>query len=511
MAAILSGRDVLLVLPTGAGKSLAYQLPAVLLDGPTLVVSPLLALQRDQMDALNELGGRTRAVRISSAETEHQREEALADIESGAEFLFLSPEQLAKPEVLDRVRRLRPSLVAVDEAHCVSSWGHDFRPSYLELGDLIHELGSARIIALTATAAPPIRDDIVAQLRLRDAVTITQGLARDNIRLGVERCADAGSQAAAVARAATSVEGPGIVYVRTRRAATQYAAALAEAGLRSSAYHAGQPKKARDRAQAQFDGGELDVIVATSAFGMGIDKPDVRYVLHAHAPESLDSYYQEVGRSGRDGEPAFATLFFRPEDLNLSKFFAPGVPSAVDVADVAAATGGNSLDADERRALAAALSIGPVALARILNLLSEVETASRRAHTDVATIVADVIARAETHRSLQLSRIDMMRGYAETSRCRRRFLLGYFGEHTTEPCGNCDACSLDAAPPAGPTEAEVGPGLPVETRVQHAEFGDGLVVDNDGRVVTVLFADVGYRTLLLDTVLDRGLLTPLVS
>jgi ATP-dependent DNA helicase RecQ len=502
VAAILSGRDVLLVLPTAAGKSLAYQLPAVLLDGPTVVISPLLALQRDQMDSLNQLGGRTRAVRLSSAETDAERAHALAEIESGAEFLFLSPEQLARADVLRQVRRAGPSLVAVDEAHCVSSWGHDFRPDYLRLGDLIAELGSPRIIALTATAAPPIREDIAAQLGLHEPVTITQGLARENIWLGVERSVGPAQQERSVVGAVTSTTGPGIVYVRTRAAAESYADTLDRHGLRSSAYHAGLTKRARDRAQADFNDGLLDVIVATSAFGMGVDKPDVRYVVHAHAPESVDSYYQEVGRAGRDSGPAVATLFFRPEDLSLARFFTPGVPSEADVhAVLAAATVGRLAESD-RRVLAEQVGIGPVKVGRILNLLSDVAAADAAGDGGDEGLVRAAVARAEAHRRLQNSRIEMMRSYAETARCRRRFLLGYFGDEPSEPCENCDNCMSGSA-----TETETPSAFTPQTRVHHSEFGPGTVVDDDAGVVTVLFEDAGYRTLDVQTVLQRGLLT----
>jgi len=496
--ALVAGRDVLLVLPTGGGKSLAYQLPAVLIDGPTLVISPLLALQRDQMDHLAEGGARTRAVRLSSAETPSERAQALSDIAAGAEFLFLSPEQLAIPDVMEQVQTLQPTLVAVDEAHCVSTWGHDFRPDYLRLGELLQVVDAPRIIALTATAAPPVRADIITRLRLRDPLTIVRGLGRANIHLRVERAITGDEQRRAVIEAAVSTSGPGIVYVRTRKAAQAYADALADAGLSAAAYHAGLPRRQRDDVHGRFSRGDLDVISATSAFGMGVDKSDIRYVLHASVPDSPDSYYQEVGRAGRDGEPAIGALFYRPEDLGLSRFFSAGIPAEDDVRAVVEAIDSADPASVDRKAMGERLDLGPRRLGRILNLVGEV------CHEVVTPvdIVAAALERAEAYRSLQESRVTMMRAYAETTQCRQQFLLGYFGEQSSELCGNCDSCLAGTATTSSGSDVYTA-----QAQVTHAEFGDGVVMDTDDDVVTVLFEDVGYRTLHLPTVIERGLLT----
>jgi ATP-dependent DNA helicase RecQ len=496
--AVLEGHDVLLVLPTGAGKSLAYQLPAVMVDGPTVVVSPLLALQHDQVIRLEDAGRETRARRVSSAESAKERAEALAMAAVGdVEFLFMSPEQLANAEVLAEVADLRPALVAVDEAHCVSSWGHDFRPDYLRLGELIEQLGSPRIIALTATAAPPVRHDILERLRMRDAVTIVAGITRDNISLSVRRCLSADTQRRAVLEGATSTAGPGIIYVRTRKAAEEYSEAVAEAGLRSLPYHAGLRRQERDDAHALFMAGEVDVMVATSAFGMGVDKPDIRFVLHAHAPESVDTYYQEIGRAGRDGKPAVAVLFYRPEDLGRARFFTAGLPDEAEVAAVVAAMP-SSDEPQNRSALARKLELSPRTVGRILNLLDDVQADPGADES----LTGSVMARAEAQRSMQRSRIEMMRAYAETMRCRRQFLLGYFGETASQPCHDCDNCQADAAEPE---EAATGP-FPVQASVRHPTFGEGVVMDADGEQLTVLFSDVGYRTLHVPTVVSEGLL-----
>ena len=493
--ALLDGHDVLLVQPTGGGKSLAYQLPAVLIDGPTLVVSPLLALQEDQTSRLVEYGRRTVARRVSSAETKKERDQALTDAAAGrVEFLFLAPEQLANDEVREAVNAMRPTLVAVDEAHCVSSWGHDFRPDYLRLGELLQGLDGARIIALTATAAPPVRTDILERLQLHNPAIVVGGTGRENIYLSVARCLDQSDQEKKVLEAVTTTAGPGIVYVATRKAAEQYADELLTQQVRSAAYHAGLPKRVREEVQQQFMAGEVDVMVATSAFGMGIDKPDIRFVIHAHAPESPDEYYQQVGRAGRDGEPALGVLFYRPEDLGLVRFFASSVPKADDVAAVLGAMAADGMSSRAELANRTGLSVR--AIGRILNLLDDTGL-------DADTSAVDqVIARAEAYRSIQKSRIEMMRAYAETLRCRRQFLLQYFGETDVRLCGDCDNCHAGTAT----DEPETASPFTVEQRVQHDTFGSGTVMSLDGDEITVLFDDVGYRTLSLPTVLERQLL-----
>ncbi len=502
MRALLSGRDVLLVSPTGSGKSLTYQVPGVLLDGPTVVVSPLLALQHDQIEGLADGDARSQGVRISSAESDAQREEALAQVAAGTtEFLFLSPEQLAKPDVRRQVAELQPSLVAVDEAHCVSTWGHDFRPDYFRMGDFIDDLGRPRVIALTATAAPPVREDIVGRLGLKKATTIVTGFERPNITLSVRRFASADEQRDSVLTAVSETDGPGIVYSRTRKSVEQYAADLVDAGVHALTYHAGLGKRARRRAHDAFLDGEVDVIVATSAFGMGIDKPDIRFVFHAQVPESPDTYYQEVGRAGRDGAPASAVLFYRPEDLSLGRFFSTAVPKRNDVDPVVAETAreDNTSRDDVRRAT----GLGPRKLGRILNLVEKVTETATDGFDDRSALVDAVVAQAEAHRQLERSRVEMMRGYAETDRCRAEFLLGYFGEEVDGRCGHCDTCE------AGTADGDAGGqsrAFPLQSLVVHEEFGRGTVMDIEDEKITVLFDDVGYRTLDPDIVLDDGLL-----
>jgi ATP-dependent DNA helicase RecQ len=502
--AVLDGRDVLLVSATGSGKSLAYQVPGVLIEGCTLLVSPLLALQRDQLDSLPH-DRRTRGARISSAETDAQRSAALEGALRGdLEFLAVSPEQLANDEVRARLAELRPSLVAVDEAHCVSTWGHDFRPDYLRLGELLADFGKPRVMALTATAAAPVREDIIERLHLADPRVVVAGFGRDNIGLRVERCSDPTDQEDRLVSdvlARRSSHGLGIVYCRTRRSAEAYAGRLADEGMRSTYYHAGLSARARNEAHAAFHAGEVDVVVATSAFGMGIDKADVRYVLHAEVPESPDTYYQEFGRAGRDDQPADAVLFYRPEDLALGRFFSGGIPDRRDVTAVL-----RELVRDPQASRAVVrdrTGLGPVRVGRILNLRADVLRSPRPPRGVRATVDA-VIVRAEAQRRLEQSRVEMMRAYAETGRCRMQFLLAYFGEHMPDLCGRCDTCiaGTAAAHVQQPTETPYAVGADVV----HERFGPGSVVDVDGGTVTVLFEEVGYRTLDADIVARKGLL-----
>jgi ATP-dependent DNA helicase RecQ len=496
--ALLGGHDVLLVSATGSGKSLTYQVPGVLIDGLTLLVSPLLALQQDQLDALPG-HEQTRGARVSSAETPAERGRVLDLAEQGAlEYLAVSPEQLANDRVRERVAALRPSLVAVDEAHCVSTWGHDFRPDYLRLGQLIADLGRPRLVALTATAAGPVREDIVERLRLRDPRVVVAGFGRDNLSLAVERCTDAEDQHHKLLDAVADSEGVGLVYCRTRRSAERYADQIAGLGRRTAVYHAGLSRRRRRETHEAFSRGDLDVVVATSAFGMGIDKADVRFVLHAEVPESPDTYYQEVGRAGRDGIDARGVLFYRPEDHALGRFFSGGVPDLGDVSTVLGATHGE--DDPVRADLARRTGLSAHKVGRILNLWTDVRR-SPPVPGSVPEAAEAVVRRAEAQKRLETSRVEMMRAYAETEQCRTAFLLSYFGERVDRLCGRCDRCAAGTARlPTGSAPYDVG------SEVEHKEFGPGSVVSLDDGTLTVLFEQVGYRTLDAELVRERHLL-----
>jgi ATP-dependent DNA helicase RecQ len=511
--ALLRGRDVLAVMPTGSGKSAIYQLAALRIPGPTVVVSPLVALQRDQVEAIR--ARRLGAAQANAAIPATERRQALEDLEQGdLEFLFLAPEQLANAETLERLRAARPSLVVVDEAHCISSWGHDFRPDYARLGAMLEALGRPVALALTATAAPPVRREIVERLGLRDPVVVVRGFDRPNIHLAVERFSDGEAKDAAVLDMVEADGGRGgLVYVATRRRAETLAASLAGRGVRARAYHAGLPAGERRAAQAAFMDEPDAVLVATTAFGMGIDKAEVRFVFHADAPGSLDAYHQEIGRAGRDGEPAEAVLFYRPEDLRLRRFFAAAGQLSVDHLErvvEALHRRDRPVDAAELRQVT---GLSATKLDAVVNQLVQVGAAEvdpsgavdrGRQDLDPDEVVQAAAGLEEDHQQVEQSRIEMLRGYAEGDRCRRELLLSYLGEPFQPPCGNCDNCEAGLAatgkrPAATP--------FPVQARVRHRAWGPGTVLRSESDRVVVLFDQAGYKTLSTQTVLRRGLLT----
>ncbi|MFC3961080.1 RecQ family ATP-dependent DNA helicase [Nocardia jiangsuensis] len=502
MLPLTTGRDVLAVMPTGAGKSAIYQVPTLLLAGPTLIVSPLTALHRDQVQQLARTGAPP-AVAVNATQSAAATEAAWAALASGtAKYLFLAPEQLAKAEVLDRVAALRPGLFVVDEAHCVSAWGHDFRPDYLRLAHAAERVGRPPVLALTATANGPVRDDITRVLGLRDPATIIAGFDRPNLALTVRATRTAAERDAAVLDLVTA--GPALVYTATRRDTERLAAAFRERGVDAAAYHAGMKPAERNAVHERFRTDRVAVVVATSAFGMGIDKPGVRAVVHAAVPDSLDSYYQQIGRAGRDGDPAEAILCFRPEDLGLQRFL---TASQVDT------DGLRALHRMRRPATLAELTAASErSRRRTLNNLNLLEAAGqvestadgrfRGTGTDPEAAPERAAEIAERRRQFDRSRLETMRAYAETPLCRRQFLLGYFGEVRAEQCGNCDTC---LAGTARPIEHVDGP-FPAGAAVRHPEFGDGEVVRREPETVTVLFTEAGHRSLSLAAIEQGDLL-----
>ena len=549
MTALVNGRDVLAVMPTGYGKSAIYQVAAAHLlrgggtpgsgaeesgtvgsgtrPGPAVVVSPLIALQEDQLDGLTGALGPHAAVAINSAHSDRQVENDWQAVEDGsAIFLFLAPEQLARQETVERLAALDIALFVVDEAHCVSSWGHDFRPDYLSLGSVRERLGDPPVAALTATASPPVREEIAERLRMKDPLILVHGFDRPNISLAVVRHQEDKAKRRAVVEQVTERAGagpgaggksPGLLYAATRKDTEKYAAKLAGNGLRAEAYHAGRKAVDRERIHQQFMDGRLDVVVATTAFGMGIDKPDVRFVIHADIPESLDAYYQEIGRSGRDGRPAAAVLHYRAEDLGLRKFFgtrAPDRESLLAILKILRRAEGPV----PKPSLAELTGFPARRVTALLNQLQEagaLKTGKRgvrlTSKAKLPALVRRAVELAEARQRMDQSRITMMRGYAETDGCRRQFLLGYFGEDLPQPCGNCDWCqasSRDRASidDAGPGAAAPVDPFPLQSAVVHNDWGPGLVMRHEDDVITVLFEQEGYKTLSRTAVLENGLL-----
>ncbi|HSN11886.1 MAG TPA: RecQ family ATP-dependent DNA helicase, partial [Propionibacteriaceae bacterium] len=433
-------------------------------------------------------------------------------------FLLLSPEQLASSDVVDRLADLEIGRIAVDEAHCVSTWGHDFRPDYLAIGAAVEQLGHPGVLALTATAAPPVREEIVARLALRHPVVVVRGFDRPNLELTVRRHTSAEEKQRAlteeaVDRSRAAGEGVGLVYVARRRQTEEYAATLSDKGIRARAYHAGMPNRDRDSVQKAFTDGEVDVVVATSAFGMGIDHPHVRFVLHDSPPGSLDDYYQEIGRAGRDGKPAAVTLHYRPEDLSLRRFFSSkALPEDDLVACLAALREGT----ETLGTLRARTGLTPRRATAAVNLLALTGAATRdgtRLHAAGTPAPREVVSEAarlvEARERIEQSRVEMMRAYAETPTCRRELLLSYFGEEYEGPCRNCDNCLSGATEAhrdghestAGQEADGFAPGAPVV----HEAWGEGTVMRVEDDRITVFFEEQGYRTLDRDLVTEKGI------
>ncbi|MDR3403891.1 MAG: RecQ family ATP-dependent DNA helicase [Chthoniobacter sp.] len=311
--ALLAGESALALFPTGAGKSLCYQLPAVLLDGTALVISPLIALMKDQVDALRARG--VAAARLDSSLTAAGTQQVYADLRAGKlKLLYVAPERLSGEAFLERLRRVKISLVAIDEAHCISEWGHNFRPEYLRLTRVVEELQLSPVLALTATATPEVARDICQAFGIAEERHVQTSFRRRNLHLRVTPCATTERVAVLIKRLSSAKVRPAVVYVTFQKTAEEVAAQLASAGLRAQAYHAGMDSEERTATQEAFMRGECEIIVATIAFGMGIDKADIRSVTHFNLPKTLENYQQEIGRAGRDGQPALCEVLACADD-----------------------------------------------------------------------------------------------------------------------------------------------------------------------------------------------------
>ncbi|MCK4554260.1 RecQ family ATP-dependent DNA helicase, partial [Candidatus Parcubacteria bacterium] len=320
---ILANKSTVVIMPTGGGKSLCFQLPALVLDGVTMVISPLIALMKDQVDTLNNIGIPATFINssISLAET-NQRLEAVK--KGRYKLLYIAPERFYNLEFMQALSDIKVSLFAIDEAHCISQWGHDFRPSYLKLRDAINKVGSPPVMALTATATPEVRKDIIKQLGLNNPELVITGFARPNLQFGVIRANDAHKPQFVLDAINSAPDKAGIIYVSTRARVDDLLQFLLEQDIKAVSYHAGMEPSDRKWVQDNFMSGKAKVIVATNAFGMGIDKPDIRFVIHYDMPGTIEAYYQEAGRAGRDNKPSFCLMLYSPRDRHLREFFIKG-------------------------------------------------------------------------------------------------------------------------------------------------------------------------------------------
>ena len=463
IGSILEGKDAVVVMPTGSGKSLCYQLPAMILDGVTLVVSPLIALMKDQVDALLARG--LPATFINSSIPESEQRARIESLRRGEhKLVYIAPERFRSSRFNSALQSIPISLFAVDEAHCISTWGHDFRPDYLRLRNVIKSLGKVQTLALTATATPYVRSDIIQQLGLNQPQTFVSGFDRPNLTIEVVHTQREREKIAHIKRLAQSHKGSGIIYASTRKAVEQVGTKLKTAGLRVSTYHAGMSDSGRIKEQDNFMSGRTQMIVATNAFGMGIDKPDIRFVVHYQMPGSIEAYYQEIGRAGRDGLPSTCVLLFNYADKNTHDFFIegsyPDISIVKQVYDALAATELKRIELSTNEIARRTGESNEMAIQSALYILERAGHIQRTAAAanragrgmqqgrsilmlDNAPVLQlrvdpkDVSRRGELERRKLREMID----FCYTDYCYRAHILRYFGDRQQKrECGTCGNC-----------------------------------------------------------------------
>lgn len=449
MRSVLEGNNTLAIMPTGAGKSLCYQLPSLHLPGTTVVVSPLISLMKDQVDKLEEAG--LEASQLNSALTSQEHEENLEEIKTEkSDFIFVTPERFTNQEFLRDLRKQDINFVVIDEAHCISEWGHDFRPAYLSLGAAVKTLGAPPVLALTATATPEVTADIEKQLDLGKLRIVKTGIYRPNLQFEVKRVTNELEKHQELVRILNEHEGVGIIYCATVKTVEELTDWLKGFDFKIEKYHGRMKASDRKRNQDAFMNGEFKAIVATNAFGMGIDKPDIRFVVHYQMPGSLEAYYQESGRAGRDGEPALCSLFYRLDDRRTQQFFLGGKhPKFNDILAVYQAL--ETLKAPVALSTiqehANTVSEGKVRV--VLSLLKEFKVVKELRGSQFRLLKADVTERelevlsrmSEEKVNKDREKLERMMQYGQSAMCRWRLLHDYFGEEMeAERCGNCDNC-----------------------------------------------------------------------
>jgi len=417
--AILQEEDVMALLPTGMGKSLCYQLPAYILDKPVLIVSPLLSLMQDQVEELKRFGEK-RVVALNSFLSLTEKRYVLHYLEQ-YRFIFTSPEMLLQQQVQDKLAQVKLGLIVVDEAHCISQWGYDFRPDYLRIGEWLSRHNRPPLLALSATATSKVMQDIRETLSLKEPFEFMYNVDRPNIHLGRIVLEDKADKASWLMRHVKETAGPGILYVSSRKRAQQYSEAFLQVGIRTAAYHAGYGAEDRQFIQQQFIDGELDWIVATNAFGMGINKQDIRQVIHESMPANIANYMQEIGRAGRDGESALAILLYCDGDEELAKFVVTGdLPSPQHV------------DRYEE------LISQQVLPAQMLKNGELGETAFRVLDYWMQQETKEQVKARLNHLALEkYHAVNEMLKIIQTKDCIREHLVGYFGQKLQKKPENC--------------------------------------------------------------------------
>lgn len=454
--ALFAGSDTIAVMPTGGGKSLCYQLPALLLPGTTIVISPLIALMKDQVDALTARDIAATFIN-SSVSVEEQRARVRAMQQGKYKLVYIAPERFRNERFVEALRGVEVSLFAVDEAHCISQWGHDFRPDYRRLKEAVEKLNRPQIIALTATATPTVREDIAKQLELKTPASFVAGFDRHNLTLRVIQCKNENERINRAAQIVEHATGPGIIYASTRKVVEEVAGKLQARGVKVMAYHAGLGDQTRARIQERFMGDELKAIVATNAFGMGIDKSDLRFVTHYNVPGSIEAYYQEVGRAGRDGLPSVCTLLFNYVDKRVHEFFLEGSHPGRDIIETVysclLATGLETVklsvkELSGRTGIKNEIAINSalVALEKAghlerVNGMDESQWRGARLvdHVGVHELQVDW-GELKRREELDRRKLREMLDFAYHEECLRKYILKYFGDRkavTGCRCSNC--------------------------------------------------------------------------
>lgn len=471
IANLLAGKDTLVIMPTGGGKSLCYQLPAMVMNGVTLVVSPLIALMKDQVDALEARG--IPATLINSTLSPSEQQERIAALRAGEfKLVYVAPERFRSRSFIAAMQAVDIALFAIDEAHCLSQWGHDFRPDYLRLNEGLEKLGRPQVVALTATATPEVRRDIEQHLGLRDPFLSVRGFSRPNLSLNITQTKKAAEKYERLVKVVRE-HRTGIVYCATRKRVEEVGEELRSRGLKIIEYHGGLDEKAREEAQNRFISKACDVAVATNAFGMGIDRSDVRFVIHFDVPGSIEAYYQEAGRAGRDGEPAYCELLFNFADTKTQEFFIDGSnPSYETIRDVyqallshsdanheaAASIDDLASHADIRNSMAVSSAISHLARAKFIERFDIPGRRVRGTRILQPNVLArDLTLDTEAIREKDRrdrSKLKAMIEFCYAERCRQEMILEYFGEPDPSPCGSCDVCRSDGGEPARPGSEE---------------------------------------------------------